>query len=226
MPSNNPISDAAEGITQGFLEFSLQKIDLFVKKLRERKLAFIQDQKTIDVVKEQYRSGEAKFYQGYIKNKRLLFLVRLGLTLRKLEEDKERLHNLRDKIFRKERVEGLHIAEFAQNGVLNRYVGILLGELTSIEKLEEDIEEVLKNIDKHTIFVQGTSKKEEIIKTVDIKVKSHSPQFFIISGFKQAAKLVSESIDSFKIILEGYDFERFSSGEKEILFFKKKKPAP
>ncbi|MDO8741404.1 MAG: hypothetical protein Q7J54_07620 [Candidatus Woesearchaeota archaeon] len=225
MSSNNPVSDAAEGITKGVLEWSSEKIASWVKKFRDRKLAFIQDQKTIEVVKEQYNSGETKFYKNYIKDEKLLFLVRLGLTLRKLEEEDERLHNLRGKIFKKYNVEGLHIAEFAQNGVLNMYVGILLEELTSIQKLEDDIGELLKNIEKYTLFVQGTSKKADVIKTVDVKAKSHSPKIFIISGFKQAAKLVSESVDSIKIILEDYDFERFSGGEKEILFFKKKKPA-
>ena len=56
----------------------------------------------------------AKFYSKYIKDKEILFLVKIGLTLRKLENDKERQHNLRDKIFRKFKVEGLHIAEFVQ----------------------------------------------------------------------------------------------------------------
>ena len=118
---------------------------------------------------------------------------------------------------------GLHIAEFVQNGGLNRYVSILLEELTSIEKLTEDIEQNLKNIEKYTIFVLGTSNKSDIIRNADIKVSSHSPKIFIISGFKPAAKIVAESIDAFKIILKDYDFERFSSGEKEILFFKRKK---
>ena len=194
----------------------------FLTKLKDKKLAFIEELKTIEVVKEQYRSGEAKFYQNYVKDKGLLFLVKLGLTLRKLEGDEERLRNLRSKIFKKYHVEGLHIAEFVQNGVLNRYVGILLEKLTSIEDLEKDIEEILKNIEKHAIFVQGTSKKPEIIKKVDTMISAYSSRILIISGFRSAARLVSESVDTFKIILKDYDFERFSSGEKEILFFKRK----
>jgi len=223
MSSDSPISDIAEGATKGFLELSIEKIGSFIKKLKNKELGFIEEEKTIEIVREQYRSGEAKFYEIYIKDKNLLFLVRLGLTLRKLETDKERLQNLRDKILRKYDVEGLHIAEFVQNGVLNRYVSILLEELISIEKLTEDIEQILKNIEKYTIFVLSTSNKSDIIKNADIKVSSHSPKIFIISGFKSAAKIVAEGIDRFRIILKDYDFERFSSGEKEILFFKRKK---
>jgi len=223
MSSDSPISDIAEGATKGFLELSIEKIGSFLKKLKNKELGFIEEEKTIEIVREQYRSGEAKFYEIYIKDKNLLFLVRLGLTLRKLETDKERLQNLRDKILRKYDVGGLHIAEFVTNGVLNRYVSILLEELISIEKLTEDIEQILKNIEKYTIFVLSTSNKSDIIKNADIKVSSHSPKIFIISGFKSAAKIVAEGIDAFKIILKDYDFERFSSGEKEILFFKRKK---
>ena len=222
MSFDNPVSDITEGVTKGFLEWSAEKIGSLIKKLKNKELAFIEEPKTIEIVREQYRSGEAKFYEIYIKDRDLLFLVRLGLTLRKLENDKERTQNLRDKILKKHEVEGLHIAEFVQNGILNSYVAILLKELISIEKLTEDIEQILKNIENYTILVLGTSNKSEIIKNADIKVNSHSPKIFIISGFKSAAKIVAESIEAFKIILKDYEFERFSSGEKEILFFKRK----
>ena len=146
MSSNSNIEDVSKGVTKGVLEFSKNEVISLIKKLKERKLAFIEEQKTIEIVKEQYRSGESKFYEIYIKDKNLLLLVRLGLTLRKLENDKERLQNLRDKILKRYDIEGLHLAEFVQNGVLNKYISILLEELTSLKKLEEEIQEILKSI--------------------------------------------------------------------------------
>lgn len=222
MSSDDFIASTAEGATKGFLEFSAEKINDWLKKFKNKELAFIQDKKTIDIVREQYNSGESKFYKTYINDPHLLFLIRMGLTLRRLEDDKERQLSLRDRIFRKYKVGGLHIAEFVQNGILNRYAGILIEELTSIENLQNEIEEVLKNIDKYTIFVQANSTQIEILKKINIIISSHSPCIFIISGFKNAAKLVSDSLENFKEILKDYDFERFSSGEKEILFFKRK----
>jgi len=62
MSSDSPISDVAEGTTKAVLEWSDAKITSFIKKFKERKLAFIEEPKTIELVKEQYRSGEAKFY--------------------------------------------------------------------------------------------------------------------------------------------------------------------
>lgn len=145
----------------------------------------------------------------------------MGLTLRKLEDDEERLRNLRDKIFQKHKVKGLHIAEFIQNGILNRYIGILLEEISSIEDLEKNIDEILKNIEEHIIFVQGTSKEAEIIRKANTIVDSCSPYIFIIAGFKSAAKIVVKITGSIKIILKDYEFEKFSTGKKEILFFKR-----
>ena len=218
----NPISDIAEGTAKGFLEWSSEKISALVKKFKEKNLTFIQEPNTIEVVKEEYRSGESKFYETYIKDKNLLLLVRLGLALRRLEGDEDRLRNLRDKIFRKYEVSGLHVSEFVQNGILNRYIGILLEKVESIEILGDRISEILKNIDKHTIFVKSTTKKEEIIKKANVITCANSPPIFIVAGFKSAAKIVSELTELLKSELKDYDFEIFSGGEKEILFFKRK----
>ena len=218
-----PSEDVVRGVTAGILDWSESKIDGFVEKFKERKLAFIAEPKTIETVKEIYRSGEAKFYQSYIGNAELLLIVKLGLTLRKLENDNNRLTNLRDKIFKKYKIRGLHIAEFVQNGVLNKYIGILLEELTSIENLKKEIEDILTNIEKYTLFVQGTDKKSEILKNASNKL-SVSPDIFIIAGFKSAAKIVFDVTDSLKIIFKYYDLEKISGGEKEILFFKRKLP--
>ena len=222
MSSNSPISDIAEGATKGFLEWSAGKISSLVQKLKERELAFIQERKTIDIVREQYNSGEANFYRIYVKDKELLLLIRMGLTLRRLEEDQERLQNLRDKIFRRYKVNGLHIAEFVQNGILNKYVGILIEELTAVEELEKNIENVLKNIEKHTLFIKVGNSPQEIVKKATILVHTHVPHIFIISGLKDAADVIRKCIEKLQTVLNEYKYERFSSNDKETLFFKRK----
>ena len=220
--SSNPLSDISKGATKGLLEWSSEKVASLVQKLKDRKLGFIQDPKTIEVAKEQYNSGEAKFYQIYIKNNEILFLVRMGLTLRKLEGNEERLQNLRDKIFRKYKVKGLWLAEFVQNGILNKYVGVLIEELSSIEELKKEIEEVLKNIEKHVLFVKSGIKCPEIVKNVANIVHAHSPNIFIISGIRSAAQVIMDCSDKIQMVLPTYALERFSSSEKETLFFKRK----
>ncbi len=41
--SSEPLAEAVEGVTKAALDWSLEKLSSFVKKLKERKLAFIVD---------------------------------------------------------------------------------------------------------------------------------------------------------------------------------------
>jgi hypothetical protein len=84
MFKENDISKIFEGVTKGTLEWSAEKIDSLIKKFKERKIAFIKDEETINIVKEEFSSGEAKFYEKYIPDKNLLFLAKMGLALRKI----------------------------------------------------------------------------------------------------------------------------------------------
>jgi hypothetical protein len=70
--SKDPIESAIKGITKGTLEWSSKTILDLIKKLKEKKLAFIQDEKTIKIVKEQYNSGELAIYKTHIIDKRTL----------------------------------------------------------------------------------------------------------------------------------------------------------
>lgn len=221
MPSDKFISGTAEGVAKGTLEWTSEKIQSWIKKFKERKLAFIKEQKTIEVVKEQYNSGESKFYKNYIKDKDLLFLVRMGLTLRRLENDEERLLNLREKIFKKYDVRRLHVSEFIQTGSFNRYVGILIDEMISLEDFEKEIEEILANIEKHVVFVQNFEKPTDIIQKAVNIVNSHSPKIFIVSGVKSASEIVRQIVDKLESLLVNYKLERFSEKNKENLFFKR-----
>ncbi|MCD6274499.1 MAG: hypothetical protein J7J15_00520 [Candidatus Aenigmarchaeota archaeon] len=221
--SNSPIEDAAKGITKGFLEWSSKAIADYINKLKNKELAFIQDEKTIKLVREIYNAGEVKFYDTYINDKELLFLAKMGITLRRLEEndEKDKLMNLRDKIYRQYDVNGLHIAQFVQNGILNRYIGILIERMTTLDKFQEDLLDLLQNIDKYVLFVEGLSRTRDMIQKAVTIVNAHNPSIFIVSGIGPAAEIVRESEDRLKEFLREYDLEKMSSGKKEILFFKK-----
>jgi hypothetical protein len=216
------IENVTKGAVKGFLEFSKEELASFIKKFRDKKLAFIGEEKTIETAKEQYKSGESKFYHSYIKNKELLFLVGMGLTLRKIENDSDKRTNLRTKILHKFKVKGLHIAEFVQNGILNRYIAILLELIDSIDDLENQIEEVLKNIEKHSLFVRNLDRLGEIIrKSINI-TDTYNPQIFVISGEGPCANIIRDSITKIAESLKNYSYERISTLGRECLFFKLK----
>lgn len=213
-------SEIIKDAIKASLEFSKEQIVILVKKFRDRKLAFIEDEKTIELAKEQYESGESKFYHRYIHNKELLFLVGMGLTLRKVEENAEKRQNLRLKILHKYKVSGLHVAEFVQNGILNRYTAILLELVDSIEELEKQIEDILKNIDKYSLFVQSKDRIGEILRRTINITDSHSPTIFVISGEGSCAQLLKDNIKKIEDSLKKYSLERISTSIREILFFK------
>jgi hypothetical protein len=223
MSSDNPealIENVTKGAVKGFLEFSKEQAMLWIKKFRDKKLAFIGEEKIIQTAKEQYQSGESKFYHHYIKDKQLLFLVGMGLTLRKIENDPEKRQNFRSKILRKFDIKGLHIAEFVENGILNRYIGVLLELIDSIEDLKTQIEEVLANIEKHSLFIQTFEKVEDIIRKSIHLTDSHKPKIFVISGEGPCATILRENIPAITESLKDYSYERISKLDRECLFFK------
>ncbi len=147
----------------------------------------------------------------------------MGLTLRKLEEEKdaERRQNLRTKIFNRYGVKGLHIAQFVQNGILNRYIGILIDNIVSLDKFKEDIMKVLENIEKHVLFVRNTDKERDILQAATSIVSSNIPSVFIVSGISSAAETVRNCETKLVTLLKDYELEKISSGQKENLFFKR-----
>ena len=118
MSSDNLLPEITEGITKGTLDWSLEKINLFLQQLNDKQLAFIEEKRTIELVKEQYKAEE---------------IVRKAINI----------------------------------------------------------------------------------------VDAHSPSFFVIAGLKSAVKTLQESVEQIKFALKDYKVEVFSSGEKEIVFFRK-----
>lgn len=221
--SYDPIESATKGATKGFLEWGEEFIKKVASKFKDKQLAFIQDEKTIKRVKEQYRSGELSFYKEYIEDKEMLFLLKMGLTLRSLDKDgeEERRQSLRNKIFDKYEVRGLHICQFVENGILNRYIGILIDDIISLEDFKKDIMTILENIEKHILFVQKFDTDEIIIKKTTTSIIANSPMIFIISGISSAARLIINCEERLKELLSSYSIKKISEGEKETLFLKR-----
>jgi len=212
-------SDVSEGITTALLRFSEEKIRQLAEHFRTNKLRFLGDSETIKIAKDVRDSGELIFYKAYIKNKQLLFNIKLGLILRKVETDSEKLSDLREKIKNKFQIRGLHIAYFVQNGILNRYVGILLDNLDSAEVLNKIIVDTLENIEKHVIFVNFRYKSRNIIQEA-MTLSAQKPNILIISGAGSTRKEILDSESQLVGILKNYELEKMSTQKKEILFFK------
>ncbi len=215
------VEKATTGVAKGLLDWSLSSIKNLAQKFRDKKLAFIQDEETIKIVKEQLNSGELNFYKIYIQDEEILFLTKIGLTLRRLENNLERRKNLRDKVHQKYEVRGLHIAQFVENGLLNTYIGILIENLTSIQDFKDKILKLLTDIEKYVLFVRKEDNERNVIQNVRTKVFANSPSIFVISGISAGAEIVKKCEGRITILLTDYELKKISSGLKENLFYKR-----
>lgn len=222
MSSDDPLENISKGMTEGVLNWGENFIKSLATKFKNKKLGFIQDSKTIEIVKQQYNSGELAVYKEYIKDKDTLFILKMGLTLRRLEKEKDdiRKRNLRTKILQNYKVKGLHIAQFVENGLLNRYVGILIDDIVSLDKFKKDIREILDNIEKHVLFVKMDDSVRGVIQKTTSIIAAHSPTIFILSGISSAADTLKNCEEKLVELLNEYELEKISGGQKEILFFK------
>ena len=147
----------------------------------------------------------------------------MGLSLRKLENEgeRERKQRLREDIMKKYDVKGLHVAKFVENGILNRYIGILLDDISSIEDFKEKINEIIENIEKYVVFVKGTDSERFVLDLCLRKTTSNLSMIFIVSGIGSAAELIRKIEDRLIALLKDYELEKMSRGENENLFFKR-----
>jgi len=180
--STDPIESASKGGAKAILEWSEEKLDLLIKKLKDKDIAFIQDDETIKLAKEQREKGEWHFFKNYVKNRDFRILFQMGLTLRALETEGKDFDLLTKKIVKKYDVKGLHIAHFVQNGLFSKYIGNVLESASSSEELTFEIEYIFNNIDNVATFIRATDKPKQKIGEIVTKIQAHSPRTFIISS--------------------------------------------
>ena len=153
----DPLEEIARGATKGVLEWSSEKIPGLVKRLRDKDVAFIQSPKNIEIVKKQKEAEEYKLLSKYVGKERLLVLM--GLALRSIENDPERVKDLRDKIYAKYGRKGVHIVELVQIGLVTE----LLTRLVKIYESQVDIQNTL------TLFLDQSEDLALFIKRADEK---------------------------------------------------------
>ncbi len=205
------------------MEWSSEFIKKLAEKFQNNKLKFIRDEGNIKIVKEQYNSGELQIYKYYINDKKRLMILRMGLVLRKLEKigEREKKQRLREDIMKKYEIKGLHVAQFVENGILNRYIGILLDDISSVENFKERINEIIENIEKYVIFVKGSDSERGVLDSCLRITTPNLSMIFIVSGMGFAVKIIRKIEERLIALLKDYELEKMSRGENENLFFKR-----
>ena len=191
--SEDPVKRALAGMTEGFLNWTEHKIKEIAIRLRDRKIkGIIQDLETIIVVHEQRKTSEFGLFKQYVEDYNLRVLFSLGMTLRRYERDKKKVTEVRNTIRDKWGFEGLHIAEFVQNGFFGKFLGNILTRNLPLEKLKLEIKDFFINMEHCTVFVKQHDQLNFKIAEAKAKLLSHSPETLIICGSGSAVDLCKE----------------------------------
>lgn len=220
MHSNEPnlVSDAAEGVTKGIISWGEDKVKDLIKNFRDRKLIFINNKETIDLVKEQLKSGDWSLCKQYLKDSKLKILVQMGLTLRKLEPNPEQLQNLRTKILDKYQARGLHIAQVVQNGILTEFIGSIASRVHLGIEIVEKVENLLLNVDKFVLFVKNNDSIEKKKGEIIIRLQANNPDAMILFSFKSAVEICREIKEELEKDLTNYAIESKEEKNRYLVF--------
>ena len=116
-------------------------------------------------------------------------------------------------------MEGIHAAYFVQNGLLNKYIGNVLGRMTTIDKLKSEVKELLENIDDKVVFIKKTDRINLKSREIVNKIDAHSPKTFIISSAHRVAmKICKEVKESVMNEISEYESETYEAKDKMIYF--------
>jgi hypothetical protein len=217
-PETDLISSISTGIAKGTLEWSKDEITKMVKQLSNGELAFIEDQETIDVVKKQREKPDLKLYRKYILDRDLILQIQMGFVLKRFEAtgDQTKLHDLRDKILKRYGKTGLHVAQLVQSGIFSRYVGLLIGDTENDSELKYGMESLLKDIDKHVIFVDSKTDVEKIANVISNRINVLLPRGMILFSKRGVQKeKAAKIIELVRGCVEGYRFENQVDSESD-----------
>ncbi len=219
--SSEPLVDASEGVTKGLLNWTKDQVTELVSKLNNRELGFINDKETIQNIKDERKSPEWELYRQYILDKDLRMMVQLGLALRKIEKDKPRLHNLRDKIVKKFGVRDLHVAQFIENDLLSKLFGSVIVHGNSKIDIIKRIAEILTDIDKYVEFVKEDEDVPAKVNELKIRICAHMPSSFIVTGQGIAVPKAKEIKTRLEKELRNYSVEMTENKNKFLCIFNK-----
>ncbi len=174
--------DLARGMTDAFIDRSSNKIKELANRFLNHELLFIEDDETIELVKQQIKTQEWILIKKYVSNQDHKLLIQMGLALRKLDlkEDTQRISNLREKIHGKYKRIGLHIAQFVQCKLMMSYISKIIDDCKTEEGLITRIKDLLDNLENRVTFVQGGQTVDYVIEQIKARLNSHNPEDYLI----------------------------------------------
>ncbi len=192
------LSEIVAGITKGSLEWGTEQVRAFAEALTSKQIAFIGSGATVREAKAVSSDPEFRQYKRYITDTPLRTLARLGLLLRRWQDDplrKRDLTNLRNKIHEKYGDVGLHITQVVQTGILDEVVRETRETSDGTAATTEALEIFLKGSEKFCLFVQGSHAPGSVGTGLINRLRRDAPAISVLfARGTQARRVVAEVV--------------------------------
>jgi hypothetical protein len=160
-----------------------------------------------------------------VTDKKLRVLFQAGLTLRRHENDKKQLEQIRDRIYKtnKDGHRDLHVAQFVQDGLFPVYLGIIMEKGLTTAQCSSEIKDFFDNIEVTSSYVQNTDNVDSVADTVITRVRCNNPHIYVISGSKTAINKCRQIKNKVMQQISGYEYTSHGKNDiTEVYFIKKK----
>jgi len=208
-PLEKAAKGAAEGTTKAILDWASDKIPGFVKKFRDREIAFIQDKKNIEIVKTERASDEYKTLCQYVPKGPLPLLIQMGLALRQIEKSKGSVKELKDKIIGKYGRSGLHIAELVQIGIVTQLLTRQMRIFGNHADIQKRLTSFLEKAEELALFIkrediERVNRMKELVVT---RVDNNPTGMVILFGSGYAKLVVLKILKKIRVDEREYPIE-------------------
>lgn len=193
--SKDPIESASKGATEGFLDWTEEKVKNAAKQFLNRKLAFIKDSENIELVKGQTGSSEFALLGRFIpKGGAVEIQVEMGLALRQIRGDQYRVTDLVKKIMAKYDTKGLHIAELTEIGIITQLLTRLTELYPDPEETSKRLTYFLDHVEELVIFVKAEDFAATIAKLIMTRIEAYTAHLMIGLGSGYASEVLHEAL--------------------------------
>lgn len=198
-------------------------IKRLANKFRSGETVLAKNLENIDVAKLQKQTSEYQRFCDYVKDKRIRVLFHTGLSLQKIDKKNPKWTEIRDLLFSSYGVEGLHIAQFAQNGLFSKYFSVLMDRGLTDKQCSEEIISFFENIETTVSFVRREDNTSVVANTIITRIQANNPHIYVISSSTTAIKKCRQIKNKVMTNILGYEFTTYGQNDIiEVYFIKRK----
>ncbi len=202
--SDDPIKSAAEGVAKAAIEWTEEKIRDAVKQFLNRKLAFIKDADNIELVKRQKQSSEYELITQYLPKGEYSTQIMMGLALREVKNEEDRVLDFGEKIKRRYGKPGLHRAEITEIGITSQLISRLVELYPTKAEVIKKLVYFLDHSEELVIFVRTNNDPMTITRLVLTRIETLSSHMMILFGSGYAKDVLLQVLREVKENPRGY----------------------